>query len=78
MIPDTFFNKYKTDTIPNNFSVQIYDQETDNKLDIIYINNIINLDNNDEDFTRKFEEELLDESLKDEGYNINDIYYSIL
>ena len=78
MIPDTFFNKYKTDTIQNNFSVQIYDQETDNKLDIIYINNIINLDNNDEDFTRKFEEELLDESLKDEGYNINDIYYSIL
>ena len=78
MIPDTFFNKYKTDTIPNNFSVQIYDQETDNKLDIIYINNIINLDNNDEDFTRKFEEELLDETLKDEGYNINDIYYSIL
>ena len=78
MIPNTFFNKYKTDTIPNNFSVQIYDQETDNKLDIIYINNIINLDNNDEDFTRKFEEELLDESLKDEGYNINDIYYSIL
>ena len=64
--------------IQNNFSVQIYDQETDNKLDIIYINNIINLDNNDEDFTRKFEEELLDESLKDEGYNINDIYYSIL
>ena len=61
--------------IQNNFSVQIYDQETDNKLDIIYINNIINLDNNDEDFTRKFEEELLDESLKDEGYNINDIYY---
>ena len=33
MIPDTFFNKYKTDTIPNNFSVQIYDQETDNKLE---------------------------------------------
>ena len=66
------------DIIPNNFSVQIYDQETDNKLDIIYINNIINLDDNDNDFTRKFEEELLDESLKDEGYNINDIYYSIL
>jgi len=64
--------------IQNNFSVQIYDQETDNKLDIIYINNIINLDDNDNDFTRKFEEELLDESLKDEGYNINDIYYSIL
>ena len=64
--------------IQNNFSVQIYDQETDNKLDIIYINNIIDLDDNDNDFTRKFEEELLDESLKDEGYNINNIYYSIL
>ena len=73
-----YINKYKTDTIPNNFSVQIYDQETDNKLDIIYINNIINLDNEDEDFTRKFEEELLYDSLIDEGYNINDIYYSIL
>jgi hypothetical protein len=66
------------DITPNNFSVQIYDGETDNKLDIIYINNIINLNNNNEDFTRIFEEELLDESLKDEGYNINDIYYSIL
>ena len=66
------------DIIPNNFSVQIYDQETDQKLDIIYINNIINLNNNNEDFRRIFEEELLDESLKDEGYNINEIYYSIL
>jgi hypothetical protein len=64
--------------IQNNFSVQIFDQDTDNKLDIIYINNIINLDDNNNDFTRIFEEELLDESLKDEGYNINDIYYSIL
>ncbi len=71
-------NVIDEDIIPNNFSVQIYDQETDNKLDIIYINNIINLNNNNEDFTRIFEEELLDESLKDEGYNINDIYYSIL
>jgi hypothetical protein len=64
--------------IQNNFSVQIFDQDTDNKLDIIYINNIINLDDNNNDFTKIFEEELLDESLKDEGYNINDIYYSIL
>lgn len=64
--------------IQNNFSVQIFDQDTDNKLDIIYINNIINLDDNNNDFTRIFEEELLDETLKDEGYNINDIYYSIL
>jgi len=73
------YNKIKINKmIQNNFSVQIYDQETDNKLDIIYINNIIDLDDNDNDFTRKFEEELLDESLKDEGYNINDIYYSIL
>ena len=64
--------------IQNNFSVQIYDGESDNKLDILYINNIINLDDNDNDFTRKFEEELLDEELKFEGYNINNIYYSIL
>ena len=64
--------------IQNNFSVQIFDQNTDNKLDIIYINNIINLDDNNNDFTRIFEEELLDETLKDEGININDIYYSIL
>jgi len=64
--------------IQNNFSVQIYDQESDNKLDILYINNIINLDNDNENFTQIFEEELLDEELKFEGYNINDIYYSIL
>jgi len=64
--------------IQNNFSVQLYDQESDNKLDILYINNIINLDDNDNDFTRKFEEELLDEELKFEGISINDIYYSIL
>ena len=64
--------------IQNNFSVQLYDQETDNKLDILYINNIINLDNNNENFTQIFEEELLDEELKFEGININDIYYSIL
>jgi len=64
--------------IQNNFSVQLYDQESDNKLDILYINNIINLDDNNDDFTRIFEEELLDEELKFEGININDIYYSIL
>ena len=64
--------------IQNNFSVQLYDQESNNKLDILYINNIINLDDNNDDFTRIFEEELLDEELKFEGYNINDIYYSIL
>ena len=64
--------------IQNNFSVQIFDQDTNNKLDIIYINNIINLDDNNNDFTRIFEEELLNETLKDEGININDIYYSIL
>lgn len=64
--------------IQNNFSVQIYDQESDNKLDILYINNIINLDDNNNDFTRIFEEELLDEELKFEGYNISEIYYSIL
>ena len=64
--------------IQNNFSVQLYDQETDKKLDILYINNIINLNNDNENFTQIFEEELLDEELKFEGININDIYYSIL
>ena len=70
-----FINKYKTNTIPNNFSVQIYDKKTDNKLDILYINNIINLDTNDENFNEKFEKELLNNELT---YNINNIYYSIL
>ena len=64
--------------IPNNFSVQLYCQETDKKLQTIYINNYINLDNDNDNFTQIFEEELLDEELKFEGLNINDIYYSIL
>ena len=71
----SFINKYKTNTIPNNFSVQIYDKKTDNKLDILYINNIINLDTNDENFNERFEKELLNNELT---YNINNIYYSIL
>ena len=71
----SLINKYKTDTIPNNFSVQIYDKKTDNKLDILYINNIINLDINDENFNERFEKELLNNELT---YNINNIYYSIL
>ena len=71
----SFINKYKTDTIPNNFSVQIYDKKTNNKLDILYINNIINLDIDDENFNEKFEKELLNNELT---YNINNIYYSIL
>ena len=64
--------------IQNNFSVQLYDQETDKKLNVIYINNYIKLDNDDDNFTQIFEKELLDEELKFEGININDIYYSIL
>ena len=64
--------------IPNNFSVQLYDQITDKKLQTIYINNTINLDNDDEDFTRKFEEELLDDKLRFEGIDITEVYYSIL
>ena len=64
--------------IQNNSSVQLYDQETDKKLNVIYINNYIKLDNDDDNFTQIFEEELLDEELKFEGININDIYYSIL
>ena len=71
----SFINKYKTNTIPNNFSVQIYDKKTDNKLDILYINNIINIDINDENFNERFEKELLNNELT---YNINNIYYSIL
>ena len=70
-----YLNKYKTDTIPNNFSVQIYDKKTDNKLDVIYINNIINLDIDDENFQEKFVKYLLKDELT---YNMNDIYYSIL
>ena len=70
-----YLNKYRTDTIPNNFSVQIYDKKTDNKLDILYINNIINLDIDDENFNERFEKELLNDELT---YNKNDIYYSIL
>ena len=70
-----YLNKYKTDTIPNNFSVQIYDKKTDNKLDVIYINNIINLDFDDENFQEKFVKYLLKDELT---YNMNDIYYSIL
>jgi len=73
-------NKYKTDnTIPNNFSVQIYDKKTDNKLEVLYINNIINLDINDENFNERFEKELLnDDIIFSMSYNKNDIYYSIL
>ncbi len=73
-------NKYKTyNTIPNNFSVQIYDKKTDNKLEVLYINNIINLDINDENFNEKFEKELLnDDIIFSMSYNKNDIYYSIL
>ena len=70
----SFINKYKTNTIPNNFSVQIYDKKTDNKLDILYINNIINLDIDDENFNERFEKELLNDELT---YNINNIQYSM-
>ena len=60
------------------YSVQLYDQVTDQKLEIIHINNSINLDDNDDNFTELFEQELLDPKLKETKYNINDIYYSIL
>ena len=70
-----FINKYNNNNIPNNFSVQIYDKKTDNKLDVIYLNNPINLDFDDENFNERFEKELLNDELT---YNINDIYYSIL
>ena len=64
--------------IQNNFSVQLYDQETDKKLQTIYINNYIKLDNDNDNFTQIFEEELLDEVLKDCGIDITEVYYSIL
>ena len=73
-----FINKYNNNNnnnIPNNFSVQIYDKKTDNKLDVIYINNPINLDFDDENFQEKFVEYILKDELT---YNMNDIYYSIL
>ena len=60
------------------YSVQLYDQVTDQKLEIIHINNSINLDDNDDNFRELFEQELLDPKLKETKYNINDIYYSIL
>lgn len=72
-----YINKYNNNNnnIPNNFSVQIYDKKTDNKLEVLYINNIINLDIDDENFNERFEKELLNNELT---YNINNIYYSIL
>ncbi|REJ62594.1 MAG: hypothetical protein DWQ21_06270 [Bacteroidetes bacterium] len=60
------------------YSVQLYDQVTDQKLEIIHINNSIDLDDNDDNFRELFEQELLDPKLKETKYNINDIYYSIL
>ncbi len=60
------------------YSVQLYDQVTDRKLEIIHINNTIDLDDNDNNFTELFEQELLDPKLKETKYNIDDIYYSIL
>lgn len=60
------------------YSVQLYDQVTDQKLEIIHINNTIDLDDNDDNFTELFEQELLDPKLKETKYNIDDIYYSIL
>lgn len=64
--------------ISNSFSVQLYDNTTDRKLDILYINNWIGLDDDDENFTEIFETELLDSKIQETQYNLNDIYYSIL
>ena len=50
----------------------------DKKLEIIHINNTINLDDNDENFTELFEQELLINKLNETKYNIDEIYYSIL
>ena len=64
--------------IQNNFTIQLYDNENDNKLDTIYFSNSIELDDDNENFTQIFEEELLDEVLKDCGIDITKVYYSIL
>ena len=64
--------------ISKSFSVQLYDNTTDRKLDILYINNWINLDDDDENFTEIFELELLDSKIQETQYDLNDIYYSIL
>ena len=64
--------------ISNNFSVQLYCNETDRKLEILYINNTIGLDDEDENFTEIFETELLDYKIQETIYDLNDIYYSIL
>ena len=64
--------------IQNNFTVQLYDGKTDNKLDTIYFSNSINLDDDNENFTQIFEEELLNEVLRDCGIDITKVYYSIL
>ena len=53
------------------YSVQLYDQVTDRKLEIIHINNTIDLDDNDDNFTELFEQELLDPKLKETKYNIS-------
>ena len=47
------------------YSVQLYDQVTDQKLEIIHINNTIDLDDNNDNFTELFEQELLDPKLKE-------------
>jgi len=60
------------------YSVQLYDQVTDRKLEIIHINNTIDLDDNDDNFRELFEQELLINKLNETKYNIDDIYYSIL
>ena len=64
--------------ISKSFSVQLYDNTTDRKLDILYINNWINLDDDDENFTEIFELELLDSKIQETPYSLNDVYYSIL
>ena len=64
--------------ISTNYPVQLYDQVTDRKLEIIHVYNTIDLDDDDENFTEIFEQELLYNKLQETQYNIDDIYYSIL
>lgn len=64
--------------IANNYSVQTYSYETDQKLDVLLIPNIYNIDDEAETFTEEFEP-MLDEYLRENtNYSLEDVYYSVL
>lgn len=64
--------------IANNYAVQTYSYETDQKLDVLLIPNIYNIDDEAETFTEEFEP-MLDEYLRENTlYSLEDVYYSVL